>query len=117
MRTRATGSAHSGLLEWLVQRVSSLYMAFFVFYLLWHFGTGPVPTHTAWKMWFAQGAVRIAWALFILSVLLHVWVGLRSIYMDYLHPLWLRFSITLLTVFGLVALALWAVQILWTVNV
>ena len=103
-------------MEWLVQRVSSLYMAFFVFYLAWHFGTEPAPTHVVWKMWFAQGAVRIAWALFILSVLLHAWVGLRSIYMDYLHPLWLRFSVTLLTLFGLVALALWAVQILWVVN-
>ena len=91
-------------------------MTFFVFYLAWHFGTDPAPTYAVWKMWFAHGVVRIAWALFILSILLHAWVGLRSIYMDYLHPLWLRFSITLLTVFGLAALALWAVQILWAVN-
>ena len=60
----------------------------------------------------ALGYVRLAWAIFILSILVHAWVGMRSIYLDYLHPLWLRFSVTLFTAFGLLALGLWAAQIL-----
>ena len=111
-RSEIPTSAHTGLTDWLVQRATSLYMAGFVIYLAWHFGSDPAHDHDAWRAWFAQGLVRIAWALFFASVLLHAWVGLRSIYMDYLRPLWLRFSITLLTAFGLASLALWVAQIL-----
>lgn len=113
---RATGSAHAGLMEWLLQRISSLYMAGFVVYLILRFVVAPAADYAAWKSWFAAGVVRLAWALFVLSLLVHAWVGLRSIYMDYLHPVWLRFSISLLTAFGLLAMGLWFAQILLAVN-
>jgi succinate dehydrogenase / fumarate reductase membrane anchor subunit len=99
-------------MEWLLQRVSSLYMAGFVVYIVVYFSIVPIHDFVAWKAWFASGFVRMAWALFFLSLLVHAWIGLRSIYMDYLHPLWLRLSISLLTAFGLVALGLWSAQIL-----
>lgn len=109
---RSAGSAHAGLTEWLLQRVTSLYMGGFVVYVIVHLSQSPVRDHAAWKAWFAMGYVRIAWALFLASILMHAWVGLRSIYLDYLHPFWLRFSVTLLTALGLLALALWAARIL-----
>ncbi|MEW6332310.1 MAG: succinate dehydrogenase, hydrophobic membrane anchor protein, partial [Pseudomonadota bacterium] len=56
--------------------------------------------------------VRLAWGLFILSLLIHAWIGMRSIYLDYLHPLWLRSGVSLLTALGLLALGLWAARIL-----
>jgi succinate dehydrogenase / fumarate reductase membrane anchor subunit len=115
-RVRSAGSAHAGVAEWLLQRVTSLYMGGFVIYAIMHLSLLPVRDYTAWKAWFATGYVRIAWALFLASILIHAWVGMRSIYLDYLHPLWLRFSVTLLTAFGLLTLALWAAQILLMVN-
>jgi succinate dehydrogenase / fumarate reductase membrane anchor subunit len=111
-RVRSAGSAHAGVAEWLLQRVTSLYMGGFVIYAIMHLSLLPVRDYTAWKAWFATGYVRIAWALFLASILIHAWVGMRSIYLDYLHPLWLRFSVTLITALGLLALALWAAQIL-----
>jgi succinate dehydrogenase / fumarate reductase membrane anchor subunit len=54
----------------------------------------------------------MAWAIFILSILVHAWIGMRSIYLDYLHPLWLRFSVSLFTALGLLALGLWTARIL-----
>jgi succinate dehydrogenase membrane anchor subunit len=112
-RTRSSGSAHAGLMEWLLQRVSSLYMAGFVIYVILAFSLSPVHDYLAWRSWFTSVPVRLAWALFLLSLLAHAWIGLRSIYMDYLHPLWLRFSVLLLTAFGLLALGLWVGQILF----
>ena len=114
--TRSTSSTHTGLMEWLLQRVSSLYMAGFVIYLSAHFSLSPAHDYAAWKAWFAAGSVRLAWALFILNLLVHAWIGLRSIYLDYLRPVWLRFSVSLLTAFALLALGLWAAQILLAIN-
>lgn len=113
-RARSAGSAHAGVAEWLLQRVTSLYMGGFVIYAIAYLSLSSVRDYAAWKSWFATGYVRIAWALFMASILIHAWVGMRSIYLDYLHPLWLRFSVTLLTALGLLALALWAAQILIT---
>ncbi|MHB8534648.1 MAG: succinate dehydrogenase, hydrophobic membrane anchor protein [Sulfuricaulis sp.] len=109
---RPTGSAHAGVTDWLLQRVSSLYMAGFVVYVIVSLSMSPVHDYAAWKSWFATGPVRLAWALFFLSVLAHAWTGLRSIYMDYLHATWLRFSAVALTAIGLLALGLWCAQIL-----
>jgi succinate dehydrogenase membrane anchor subunit len=114
-RVRSAGSAHAGMTEWLLQRVTSLYMGGFVIYAIVHLSLSSTRDYTAWKAWFAMGYVRIAWALFVAGILIHAWVGMRSIYLDYLHPLWLRFSVTLLTALGLLALALWAAQILISV--
>ena len=114
-RPDSSGSAHTGLMEWLLQRVSSLYMAGFVVYAIVYFGLQPVRDHAAWQAWFALGSVRILWAIFIFSLLLHAWIGMRSIFMDYIHPLWIRFSLSLITAFGLLALGLWAAQILLAV--
>ncbi len=110
---RPSGSAHAGMMQWLWQRVTSIYMAGFVVYVIVHLSRSPVPDQAAWKAWFAIGYVRMAWAIFILSILVHAWIGMRSIYLDYLHPLWLRFSISLFTALGLLALGLWAARILF----
>ena len=102
------------MLTWLWQRVTSVYMAGFVVYVIVHLSLSPVRDHAAWTAWFAIGYVRLAWALFILSILVHAWIGMRSIYLDYVPPLWLRSVVSLLTVLGLVALGLWAAEILLT---
>jgi len=102
------------MLSWLWQRVTSIYLAGFVLYVMFQVNQWPVRDHAAWVSWFSRGYVRLAWALFILSVLVHAWIGMRSIYLDYLHALWLRFCVSLLTALGLLALGLWSVQILLT---
>lgn len=112
---RPVSSARAGFMGWLWQRVSALYLSGFLIFLALRFSLAPLSDQVAWKQWFSGGAVRLAWALFILNLLLHAWIGLRSVYMDYLHPLWLRFSVSALTALGLTALGLWAAQILLAV--
>lgn len=112
MNVRNSGSAHSGLGEWLLQRLSALYLAGFMVWLLARLAIAAPADYAAWKGWLAAGGVRLAFALFFLSVLVHAWVGMRSVFLDYLKPLWVRFVAQLLLAFGLLALAFWAVQIL-----
>ena len=112
MTLRPTGSAHRGLGEWLAQRLTALYMGGMgvaaVIYLL----LVPAPDYPQWKLWLANIPVRIGVSLFFISALVHAWVGLRNIYMDYLRSLWLRITITAVTLIGLLALGLWTGHIL-----
>ena len=110
---RVSGSAHRGLGEWLLQRLSALYLAgFSVWLVAWLAIAAPADYVRAGKAWMTAGGVRLAFALFFLSVLVHSWVGMRSVFLDYLNPLWVRFVAQLLLAFGLLALAFWAAQIL-----
>ncbi len=113
MTSRPTGSTHTGLREWLLQRVTAIYMGAFVLYLVLRFAIDPITSHAAWKAWFALPTVRIAFALFFASLLLHSWIGMRSVFMDYVKPMWVRFVVQLGTATALLVLALWSVQILF----
>ena len=108
----SSGSAHRGLNEWLLQRLSALYLAGFMIWLVLQLTIAAPTNYVAWKAWMATGGVRLAFALFFLSVLVHAWVGMRSVFLDYLKPVWLRSVAQLLLIFGLLVLAFWAAQIL-----
>ncbi|HEX7045070.1 MAG TPA: succinate dehydrogenase, hydrophobic membrane anchor protein [Burkholderiales bacterium] len=112
-RPRPLGSAHRGTAAFLIQRLSSLYLGAFTIYLLVFLLVAPAPDYAGWTEYFDSTAVRLAWALFVGSLLAHAWTGLRSIYLDYIHPTGLRFAVSTITAFGLIALAVWAVQILF----
>lgn len=111
-RARPLGSAHRGTAGFLVQRISSLYLAGFVIYFIGYLLLRPIADYAAWNAYLSSGTVRVAWAIFFASLFAHVWLGLRSIYMDYLHPIGLRFTVSLITAFVLIALAFWTAQIL-----
>ena len=93
---RGSGSAHRGLGEWLLQRLSALYLAGFSLWLVTWLAIAAPADYVAWKAWMTAGGVRLAFALFFLSVLVHSWVGMRSVFLDYLKPLWVRLVAQLL---------------------
>jgi succinate dehydrogenase / fumarate reductase membrane anchor subunit len=109
---RPLGSTHRGTIEWLVQRVSAIYIAVFLIYVLTYLICHPVLDYTSWSAHMVHRSIRLVWGLFFLCLLLHAWTGLRSIYLDYLHAVWLRLTVTVLTVLGLITMGLWAVDIL-----
>jgi len=113
---RAHSSSQRGFAEWLFQRLSAIYVAGFLIYVAVLLFAYPPADFEAWRNSFGSGAVRLAWALFVVSLLIHAWIGMRSVFIDYLHPLWLRLSVLTLTAIGLLALALWAGQILLRVS-
>ncbi len=109
---RPNPSAHSGLTEWLLQRATSVCLAAFLLYIVIRLVVDPPADYPAWRAWFGQGGVRIAWALAFAALLIHAWIGLRSVFIDYLHSLALRLLCYLLTALGLLAMALWCAQLL-----
>lgn len=112
MSSRSGGSAQSGLAEWIIQRASALYLAGFTAWLGLRLSLVPIPDYPAWKAWFAQGGVRLAFALAFLNVSLHAWVGVRSVLLDYLKPFALRLAAQAAVAFLLVMQLYWAAQVL-----
>ena len=102
----------AGLRPWLLQRLTAVYMLLFVLFLLVHFLSDPPRSHAAWRSWMLSPGTSIATAVFMASLLLHAWVGIRDVILDYVHPVGLRIGVLALLGFGLLAMAQWVARIL-----
>ena len=102
----------TGLRAWLVQRVSAFYMLFFILFLLFHFLLDPPHSYHEWHGWMRNSGVSIAVFVFFFALLLHAWVGIRDVLIDYVHPMAIRIAALALLGFGLLAIAAWVVRIL-----
>lgn len=115
MVKRIASGAHYGLKDWLVQRVSAVVMALYTLFLFGFFLTQP-HTFASWQGLFHSLPLRLFSLLFLLSVFVHSWVGMRDIFMDYVHPTVIRLALHVAVILALLAYAAWAVQILWSVQ-
>jgi succinate dehydrogenase / fumarate reductase membrane anchor subunit len=112
---RVVVGAHYGLSGWLAQRVSAVVMAVYtLIFAALLFTVGPI-TYVSWKALFTPGWMRFATFLFFASALVHAWIGMRDIWMDYIKPTGLRLALEALTVLLLAGCGAWAVQILWRI--
>lgn len=113
MRLARTGSAHAGLIEWLVQRISAIYVGVFVLGMGLSLYLYPPTDVVAWRAFFEPRWLRVLWLLFYFSLMAHAFVGMRSVFLDYVRPSGLRFILTLLTGSGLAICGLWLVDVLY----
>ena len=102
--------ASSGLRSWLIQRLTAVYIVFFlvVFATLWG---GQAITFETWRAWVAHPAVNIALLLFIFSLLMHAWIGGSDVVMDYVKSVGARYLILIGFALGLVIMGLWSLRI------
>ena len=112
MVSRLVVGAHYGLRDWIAQRATAVVMAGYSLWLGVWVLVDPPQNYGAWKTMIGTGWMRIATLLFIVSMLIHAWVGVRDIVMDYVKAAWLRLCLYVLVILTLVAYAGWSVQIL-----
>ena len=113
MTNRIVTGAHYGLRDWLAQRITAGIMALYSVIAGWVFLSGKPLSYPVWRDLFAQGWMRVATLLFMVSLAWHAWVGVRDILMDYIKPAGLRLSLEVLTLLVLAAYVGWTIQILW----
>ena len=92
----------SGFKAWVVQRASAIYLAGYFVYLAVYFAVCAPVSYGEFAAWLGGPVVGVTMALFVAGLLLHAWIGLRDVVIDYVRPLWVR-----LTVLALIAALLW----------
>jgi succinate dehydrogenase / fumarate reductase membrane anchor subunit len=115
MVKRIVVGAHYGLRDWLVQRVTAVILTLFTLILVVAIALQPTAGYAGWKALWAHGFIRFAALLAVISLLLHAWIGVRDIFMDYVKPTGLRLALQVLVILALVLYGAWSVQILWSV--
>ncbi len=111
---RIVTGAHYGLRDWLAQRATAIIMALFTLLLLAQviFSKGPI-SYEKWAGIFASQWMKALTFTVILALLIHVWVGMREILMDYIKPVSVRLTLEIFSLVWLVTCAGWAIQVLW----
>ena len=111
---RTVVGAHYGLRDWLSQRITGGLMALFTLVLLAQvlFARGDIG-YDKWAGIFSSQWMKVLTFSVIASLLYHVWVGMRDIWMDYVKSVGARLSLQVFTIVWLVGCAGWAIQVLW----
>lgn len=109
------GVNHQGLRDWVIQRISAILMAIYSIGLIGYLICHPGLSFAEWHGLFSQQWVKVITILFILAIMWHAWIGVWTIFTDYVKPYILRSILNLLVLFMLVACFFWGVLILWSV--
>lgn len=108
--------ALEGLRPWILQRITAVYMALYLLYLVIFWSLEPAFTFQVWKHWIINDLNQILLAIFYLSLVMHSWVGIRDILLDYIKPLFLRLVLFCLVALFLLGSILWLFKILMMVK-
>ncbi len=110
---RIVVGAHYGLRDWLSQRVTAGLMALFTLVVIVQVLLPGEMGYDKWAGIFAAQWMKVLTFVVIVSLLYHVWVGMRDVWMDYVKPVGVRLALQVFTIAWLVGCAGWAIQVLW----
>lgn len=109
------GVNHQGLTDWLIQRVSAIIMVIYSVGLLSYIVMNPNMDYIVWHNLFSHGWMKLATVLVFLSLVFHAWVGMWTIFTDYVKPFLLRFVLQVVVFLSLVGFFFASLMILWGV--
>ncbi len=120
MRNSATSFSRSGLSDWLIQRVSAYILgAYFLFIVGYLLCTKDV-YFSDWYALMSSTGMRIFTLLAILSLAAHAWVGLWTVFTDYITERQMGPKAAVIRLIFQTGMALfvfvyvvWGIQILW----
>ena len=110
---RIVVGAHYGLRDWLVQRITAVLMTLFTLVLLVQVLLPGEMGYDKWAGIFSRQWMKVLTFVVIVSLLYHVWVGMRDVWMDYVKPVAVRLVLQVFTIVWLTGCAGWAIQVLW----
>ena len=95
-----------------MQRVSAVYLLFFLMFVLARFAFDPPTDSMAWHAWLGADGMRVASTAFSAVLVAHTWVGLSDVVLDYVRPSPLRSPVLAGIALALLALLVWLLRIL-----
>lgn len=99
----------------MVQRVTAIYIVTFILAIILYTLISPPADYTSWLSLVQQPLVNTSILLCLVFLLIHSWIGMRDVVMDYVKPLWLRLTLLLLVVTYLASCFIFGIRILFRV--
>lgn len=113
MVTNVTSLTGNGLKDWLIQRVTAVYLAIYAIFLLGYLLINPALYYAQWHDLFHLIWFQIATVLALTTILLHAWIGLWTVTTDYIKCTAIRLSVQMVIIAWLLGQFIWGLMILW----
>jgi succinate dehydrogenase / fumarate reductase membrane anchor subunit len=113
MLTTVTSLTGNGLKDWLIQRVSAVYLLGYLCVILGYVGMHRPLDYLQWSQLFHCSCFKIATILALLMFVLHAWIGIWTVTTDYLRHMYVRVVIQVLVALFLSAQFIWGIMIVW----
>ena len=104
-----------GLYDWMVQRVTAVYLILYFIPLLYLLLTSDASSYFIWKGLFQHVWMKVATIVALFAISFHAWVGLWTVFTDYVKCSKVRLSLQALVIFGLVVYVIWGVLAVWSI--
>ncbi len=105
-------TSHSGLRDWLVQRISAVVIGLYVIFLAIYLIQNQPLYFAQWHKLFDNVLVKIATLVVLIAIVWHAWIGLWTVLTDYVKHLGARLVLQSLIILLLLGYVLWGVVIL-----
>ena len=86
-----TSLSRSGLLDWLAQRVSAVVLGSYTIFMLAYLLLAGDLSYAQWHGLFSHFAFKLFTLAMLLSLAVHIWVGIWTVATDYIKNSWARF--------------------------
>lgn len=106
-------SSGTGLRDWLVQRVTALFLGVYFVYLFLYIVTTSDLTFEQWATCFKTPFAQISTFVALVCVALHAWIGIWTVATDYLKSTTIRLAFLGGVVILLIGYFAWGIKILW----
>lgn len=113
MVNNVTSLTQSGLRDWLVQRTSAIILGLYGIFLFAFLLLNKPLTFDVWHSLFSNNLMKLFTLLALLSLVLHAWVGIWTVFTDYIKPPLLRLTLQILMILSLICYFVWGIVILW----
>ncbi|WP_211278877.1 succinate dehydrogenase, hydrophobic membrane anchor protein [Moraxella equi] len=108
----ATGLTGSGSRDWVLQRISAVVLALYSVVLVGFFLFNQVD-YQAWHGFMMSLPMKLLSLVAILSLVFHAWVGMWTVFTDYVKSSGLRIALQGVVIVAILAYLFWGVMIFW----
>lgn len=113
MVSNVTSLTGNGLKDWLIQRVTAVYLAIYsIVFLVVGFRSSPFNYQT-WTALFHTPWFQITTALALFALLVHAWIGLWTVTTDYIKNTAVRLLVQGLVLFVLLSQLIAGLMMIW----
>ncbi len=105
----------TGLREWIIQRVSALYMAAYIIFLFIYLLVHPHLDYQDWSSFFRCPWVQVLSLIFVVGMVWHAWIGIWTVITDYIKIPCIRMIVQLAVIFALFVYLFWSIAIIWAI--
>ena len=116
----ATGLTGSGSRDWIVQRISAVILAIYSVVLLGFFLTHGNVSFVEWSEFMTSLPMRLFSLLAVLALAGHAWVGMWTVFTDYIttgklgsSAAGLRLVLQALMIIAILVFLFWGIMIFW----